>query len=100
MDQPSTELVTIHTAPLTSLLPLEAALRAEGFHPFIADQNIKTIDPFITGGFIFDSRLQVPNFEAEEAVKWLEEVWGDPGDGVDAPFDEGDEDGPGDGEEP
>jgi len=73
MTEKSAELVTIFTGDFSAVLAMEALLRGEGFHPFIPDRNIKTIDPFITGGGVFQVTLAVPESEAQKALACLEE---------------------------
>jgi hypothetical protein len=49
-------------------LVVKAALEQQGFHPFTANQYTKVIDPFITGGNVFEAVLQVPAAEAKAAA--------------------------------
>ena len=81
------ELVTLFTGTIAEVLPLDPALKNRGFHPFIADMNIKTIDPFVTGGNIFNVRLQIPAGEAEEAYAALQEIRSEPGSPTAEPVD-------------
>ena len=74
MDSNGATLTTIHRGDFNELLPLQAALNANDLHAFIADQNIKTIDPFITGGSIFQTSLQVPAYEVEQALALLQDL--------------------------
>ena len=57
-------LVTLEIGPLWKMELLRDVLGERGVPAFVADSNLKTIDPLITGAMSFDARLQVP----EEAV--------------------------------
>ncbi|MCZ6795787.1 MAG: hypothetical protein O7J95_19440 [Planctomycetota bacterium] len=75
---PSRDLITVFHGSLAETNVLKAALDANGFHTFIADEHMKTWNPFVSGGQVFDVRLQTPQDEAEEAIAAIRELQGKP----------------------
>ncbi|MCA8961559.1 MAG: DUF2007 domain-containing protein [Planctomycetes bacterium] len=69
--QGATEWTVIRTGPIAEVTVLQAVLESEGIPTFVPDQNMKVIDPFITGINAFDVRLMVPRCDAERAVERL-----------------------------
>ena len=69
-----TELVTVFWGSSSETTAIDAVLSSHGFHPFVRDQIIKNIHPFVTGGNVFEVQLQVPTSEAGAAVETLEEL--------------------------
>ena len=70
------ELVPVYRGPLPEILALRASLGAEGIETVIRNENIKSIDPFITGGAIFDATLLAPEDAAQEAARSIRELRG------------------------
>lgn len=71
---------TIYTGPMARVLPLQAALEGNGFLTYIADQNMKTIDPFATGLNCLDVQLQVPEIDLGPVAAALQELESGEGD--------------------
>lgn len=53
-------LVTLEIGPTWKMQLLCDWLAEHGVPAFVADSNLKTIDPLITGAMSFDARLQIP----------------------------------------
>ncbi|MEM7232308.1 MAG: hypothetical protein AAF517_09050 [Planctomycetota bacterium] len=66
-----TSITTLCTGELPELLSIKSALECQGFHPLVADRHIQHIDPFVTGGYAFQTRLIVPSNEAQLATEAL-----------------------------
>jgi hypothetical protein len=64
-------LVTVEVGPLWKMQLLRDVLEERGVQAFVADSNLKTIDPFITGAMAFDARLQVQEETVESAREAL-----------------------------
>ena len=60
-------LVTLEMGPLWKMGLLRDVLEERGVPAFVADSNLKGIDPFITGALSLDARLQVPSEVLETA---------------------------------
>ena len=56
----SSRLVTVFRGSLSEAVLVRALLDGAGLPAFILDEQIKTIDPLITGRDIFEVELQVP----------------------------------------
>lgn len=67
-------LVTLEMGPLWRMEILRGLLSERGVPAFIADSNLKTIDPFATGALALDARLQVPEETVNEARTVLAEA--------------------------
>lgn len=67
------EFVTIFRGSQAEVLAMRGLLEGQGFHAHVEGDFIKTLDPFITGGNVFEVELQVPRGEAEEALECLGE---------------------------
>jgi hypothetical protein len=67
------ELVTIHAGPIWEVELLKGRLEQEGIVVFLPEANVKRVDPFITGGNALDTKMQVPEHEAERARVLVEE---------------------------
>lgn len=75
-DSDDYEMETVLLGSWAEVLVLQAALEDQGIQTFIPNQNIKTIDPYITGMNALDVRLQVPRLQfplAAEALTRLRE---------------------------
>jgi len=70
-------LVTLEMGPTWKMQILLGVLEEHGVPGFVADSNLKVIDPFITGTLSFDARLQVPEESVEAARAALEEARAD-----------------------
>ena len=66
-------LVTLEMGPLWKMWLLRDVLEERGVPAFVADSNLKGIDPFITGALPLDARLQVPAEALETARSALAE---------------------------
>ena len=64
-------LVPVFRGEMSQVLPLQAALEAEGIPTFIQDEHIKYLDPFLTGGYGFGITLLVPRNRAEDALRMI-----------------------------
>jgi hypothetical protein len=63
---------TVFHGSMAEALVLQGLLESNGVGAHILDQNIKVIDPFITGGSAFDVQLQVTEDRAVEAREILD----------------------------
>lgn len=63
---------TVFHGPMSEALVLQGLLESNGVAAHILDENIKVIDPFITGTGAFDVQLQVPEDRAAEAREILD----------------------------
>ena len=63
---------TVFHGPMSEALVLQGLLESNGVEAHILDQNIKVIDPLITGGSAFDVQLQVAEDRAVEASEILD----------------------------
>ena len=63
--------MAIYGGPLGIAKALQASLESAGFFAFIPGENVKTLDPFITGANSLTVSLQVPDTEAEAAREFL-----------------------------
>jgi len=68
------DLVTVFRGTQAQAVVLQTALGSRGLHPFLKDEVIKSIDPLVTGGNVFDVELQVPAAEVAEAREALSEL--------------------------
>jgi hypothetical protein len=59
----------VHEATL-----LRSALEAEGFETFIQDENIKVVDPFVTGASPLQAKLLARTEEGAEVAAAIEEL--------------------------
>src|SRR6185436_7687325 len=66
----SSRWIPVFSGPVWQALGVQARLEAEGFTTFVPDTNVRTIDPFITGGDAFALDVLVP----EDAVEAAREV--------------------------
>ena len=66
------EFVTLRRGMLVELLPLEAALRAEGFHPYIPNRHAAGTAYLGLESTVFNMVVQVPADEAEAAREFLQ----------------------------
>ena len=60
-------LITLEIGPTWKMQLLRDMLEERGVPAFVADSNMKTIDPLLTGAMSFDARLQVPEEALESA---------------------------------
>ena len=65
------KFITVFQGPMTDILILQPILEGEGIFTHVANQNIKTIDPFVTGINAFDMDLQVLKKDKERAMEIL-----------------------------
>ncbi len=70
----SRDFITIFEGSPAEAQVLRVALEARGIHTYLANQFVKSIDPFITGVGMFDLALQVPQNEAAEAINAVTEI--------------------------
>ena len=66
--------VTIHEGSSWEVDLLRGALEENDIPAFSPDVNLKTLDPFITGGAVFDRQLQVPEELAGRATELLDDL--------------------------
>jgi hypothetical protein len=62
--------VPVFSGPVWQALGVQARLEAGGFLTFVPDTNLRTIDPYMTGGDVFALEVLVP----EDAVGAAREV--------------------------
>jgi hypothetical protein len=67
----TTEWVTVYSGSRSAALVVQTALEARGIPTYLPDEQMKVIDPFITGSNPFDVRLQVPSDLVREAREVL-----------------------------
>ena len=67
-------LATLEIGPPWKMELLRDVLEEHGVQAFVADANMKTIDPFVTGALALDARLQVPEEALEDARAALAEA--------------------------
>lgn len=67
---------TVFAAPMSEAIVCQGLLESNGIQSRILDQNIKIIDPFITGGAALQVELQTPSESADRAREIL--VWRPP----------------------
>lgn len=60
------DLVPVFNGSMGEVLSIQAALAARGIETVVKDEILKTIDPSILGGNIFDVTLCAPAESAEE----------------------------------
>jgi hypothetical protein len=68
---PAAEWVTVYSGSRSAVLVLQVSLHARGIPTFVPDEQLKVIDPFITGANPFDVALQVPPRLAAEAQQLI-----------------------------
>lgn len=68
----SSRWATVFHGSMAEALVCQGLLESNGVLARILDENIKVIDPFITGGNAFDVQLQVPEPRAPEARELLD----------------------------
>ena len=61
------DFVTVFRGSMSAALSLQVSLEAGGLHPIIPGHYTYTIYPFITGGNVFEVKLQTPASEAGSA---------------------------------
>jgi hypothetical protein len=64
--------ITVFHGPMAEVLVCQGLLESNGFRTHIVDENIKVIDPFITGANAFGVQLQVTEDDVAEAKKVLD----------------------------
>jgi hypothetical protein len=62
---------TVFSGPMSEALVCQGLLDSNGLATHLLDQNIKVIDPFITGANAFDVQLQVPAEDVRAAKEML-----------------------------
>jgi len=67
-------LVTIFRGSQSEALVLKTALESRGLHAFVESQFIKALDPFVTGGNVFEIAVQTPLSEAKAAQEAMREL--------------------------
>ncbi len=67
-------LVAVDAGPLAAMIALRTSLEGLGLPNVVESENIKTWDPFATGGSIFWTRLLVPSGHATEAREAIAEL--------------------------
>ena len=74
-DIPQTiDLVPVFRGPFSRALTLQSSLGAVGLRTHIRNENIKSIDPFITGGQIFDVALEADSRDEAEILAEIERL--------------------------
>jgi hypothetical protein len=68
------DLEEVYAASLPELQVLRSSLEALGYDILLADEHIKTWDPFVTGGNVFGSRLMAPASQAQEVRRTIQEL--------------------------
>lgn len=63
--------LTVAAGSMSEILALRALVEDAGIPTFVPDSMIKVIDPFITGGNVFEMRLQVPADHHAQAAELL-----------------------------
>ncbi len=69
------EVVDVHRCTMSEGMAIQAALGAHGLRVFIADEQTKTIDPFVIGGNAWAVTLRAPVEDADrvrEKIRALE----------------------------
>ena len=67
-------LVTVYKGELAEILALQSALAMRGFETFVGDDHLKTIQPFLAGGYAFGRDLQAPAETAAEVGRLIAEI--------------------------
>ena len=68
------ELETVFEGPVSEATLLRSALGARDIEAFIENENIKVVDPFITGANALEVRLRVSAVDAPAALEALDEM--------------------------
>jgi len=66
--------VTLALGPIWQMQLLRTRLAEHGVPSFLADENLKTLDPVATGALSFDVRLEVPEALLDAARAALAEA--------------------------